>query len=65
MKNVKLYLRTIKNIIDTHYGKEIVFYDGDYDEWYSREHCRNITPKELTDWVLKLTKSKNDKMEDD
>ena len=58
MKNVKLYLRTIKSIIDNHYGKEIVFYDGDYDEWYSRMHCRNITPEELSDWVLELTKSK-------
>jgi len=58
MKNVKLYLRTLKAIIDNHYEKEIVFYDGDYDEWYSRMHCRNITPKELTDWVLELTKPK-------
>lgn len=54
MEEFKLYIETLKSIIDRHYWKEYVFYNDD-GTWYSREHCRNLTPQELTDWVLKLT----------
>jgi len=49
MQELLLYIETLKALIDTYYEKETVFYDE--GKWYSREHCRNITPEELTDWV--------------
>lgn len=52
MKEFQLYINTIKSIIDTFHEKETVFYnDG---EWYSREHCRNLSSEELTGWALSL-----------
>lgn len=52
MEEFLLYIETLKHIIDTDYGKEAVFYEE--GKWYSREHCRNISPEELTEWVLRI-----------
>jgi len=58
MSELLLYIKTLKEIIDTHYEKGTVFYEE--GEWYSREHSHHITPKELTDWVLKIVYPKID-----
>ena len=48
-----MYVNMIKEVLDRHYGKEVVFYnDG---EWYSRDHSRNITIEELRDYLLQQT----------
>lgn len=57
MKEIFLYINTLKYIIDRYYGKEIIFFNID-DGWYSRYHCRGITPEELVEWVKELTEIK-------
>lgn len=59
MEEFKLYIETLKLIIDRYFQKPMVFYNDD-GTWYSREHCRNISPKELTDWILGLDLSCNE-----
>lgn len=53
MKELLKYVDIIKDIINYHYEKEVVFYNN--GEWYSREHSRNITLEELAIWVQELT----------
>ncbi|MCE5220197.1 MAG: hypothetical protein LLF98_02720 [Clostridium sp.] len=55
MKELLLYIQTLKQIVDENYGKECVFYDE--GEWYSREHSRHITPQELCDYVISILHS--------
>lgn len=50
MKELMVYVEIIKTILDSDYGKEVVFYKN--GEWYSREHSRVITLDELKDYVL-------------
>ena len=57
MEEFKLYIETLKEMIDKHYDKEMVFYSD--LGWYSREHCRNITPQEMCEWVLELNKKED------
>jgi hypothetical protein len=52
MNELKLYIETLKTIIDVYYEKEVVFYED--GKWYSRCHSRYITPEELTGWVIEL-----------
>lgn len=53
MKEIMMYVNMIKEVLDRNYGKEVVFYnDG---EWYSRDHCRNITVEELREYLLQNT----------
>jgi len=53
MEELLHYVSILRNIITNHYEKEMVFYnDG---EWYSREHSRNISLKELEDWIMQIT----------
>jgi len=63
MQEFKLYIDTLKRIIDNFYEKEIVFYDEFECKWYSRIHCKNITPEELTEWALELIKQMETKIE--
>jgi hypothetical protein len=48
-----MYVNMIKEVLDRHYGKEVVFYNDGM--WYSRDHCRNITVDELRDYLLQQT----------
>lgn len=48
----KLYRKTLKEIADTDYGKEVLFYQGD-GIWYNRDTCKNQTEEEMCDWLLK------------
>lgn len=57
LEEFKLYINTLKEMVDKHYDKEMIFYDD--LGWYSREHGRNITPQELCDWVLELNKEED------
>jgi hypothetical protein len=53
MEELLFYINLIRQIVCREYEKEILFYnDG---EWYSREHCRNITLDELKEFVLETT----------
>jgi hypothetical protein len=58
IKELKLYIETLKRIIDRHYLKETVFYSD--QGWYSREHCRYISNEELTNWILEITEEEID-----
>jgi hypothetical protein len=49
MNELMIYVNALKRIADSHYGKEVIFYDGGV--WYSREHCRNLTPDEVAEYV--------------
>ena len=49
-----LYVETLREIINRHYEKEMVFYD-DLGRWYSRYHSDYITPDQLAEFVLELT----------
>jgi hypothetical protein len=53
LNELLVYANMIKEILDRDYGKEVVFYDN--GEWYSRDHCRNISLEELKEYVLKVT----------
>jgi len=53
MKEKLLYVEILRSIINRYYEKEMVFYDN--GEWYSREHCKNISIEELKIWILKIT----------
>jgi hypothetical protein len=53
MHELMTYVNIIKTILDRDYGKEVVFYDD--GDWYSRDHCRNITLEELKEYILKVT----------
>lgn len=53
MNEFDRYVSTLKRIADRHYGKEVLFYDS--GEWYSRDHCRNLTTEEVCDYVFELS----------
>ena len=52
MEELLLYINTLKKIIDKHYEKEVIFYEE--GKWWSREHSKYISPKEVTEWALEL-----------
>jgi hypothetical protein len=53
MEELLFYVNLIKQLVCRECEKEILFYnDG---EWYSREHCRNISLDELKEFVLDTT----------
>ena len=52
-KEKDMYISIIKSVLDRAYGKEVVFYDS--GEWYSRDHCRNISLEELKKYLLEVT----------
>lgn len=55
MNELLAYINMIKKLIDNDSEKETVFYnDG---EWYSRSHSRNISLKELEEWVLSISQN--------
>jgi hypothetical protein len=54
MKELLLYINTLKQIIDSYYEKEVVFYNIESGTWYSREHSREISHEELTNWAWDL-----------
>jgi len=56
MKELLLYITTIKEIIDRHYGKGIVFYEEGVG-WYSRYHSEYITDEKLVEWLLEITQT--------
>lgn len=53
MNELMVYVNALKSIADTHYGKEVIFYDN--GDWYSRDHCRNLTPEEVATYVIETT----------
>ena len=52
MGEFMIYVNALKNIADSHYGKEVIFYDN--GEWYSRDHSRNLTPEEVAQYVYEV-----------
>ena len=53
MEEKLLYVEILKNIINRYYEKEMVFYYN--GKWYFKKHCRNMSTKELMDWIFKIT----------
>jgi len=53
MNEIMAYVNMIKKILDRYYGKEVVFYNN--GEWYSRDHSRNISLKELEEYLWYVT----------
>ncbi len=47
----ELYRDTLKQIADTDYGKEVLYYCDD-GEWYNRDTCTNQSDKEACEWIL-------------
>jgi len=50
MQELLQYVELIKQLTASKYGKDVLFYD--VGNWYSREHCREITLEELQDFVM-------------
>jgi chromosome segregation ATPase len=50
MNELIVYVNALKTIADRYYGKEVIFYDS--GDWYSRDHCRNLTPEEVATYVI-------------
>lgn len=51
LKDIKLAIDFVNELSSNIYGKEVFFYDFDDDTWYSRDHCRNVTFEEITEWL--------------
>ena len=51
----KLYRDTLKYIADLHYGKEVLFYQGD-GVWYNRDTCTTQTDEQVCKYVLDRVK---------
>jgi len=52
MQELLQYVELIKQLTASKYGKDVLFYD--VGNWYSREHCREITLEELQDFVMDI-----------
>lgn len=53
-KKVRLYEQTMKQVIDRQYEKEMIFYDD--IGIYSRHDLKHISPEELCEFILEITK---------
>lgn len=58
MDEFRTYVVALKRIADSHYGEEVLFYDN--GEWYSREHCRKLSFKEVAEYVYEIAKFEED-----
>lgn len=63
MNEFVLYINTLIKISEINYGYKscLSYNDG---QWYSRDHSRNLTPEEVSEYILNIVADNDSRIEE-